>query len=84
MSLDAIATGHRLVSADIAWVIAMKAFEFMAILKNLCFPTRIAAARDWLHHQWRGIRLRFQHDPGCLFDWLPVAIIVGTIVLLWF
>lgn len=60
----------------------MKAFEFPAILGNPCFPNRAAALQFWARHRWRGVRLRLRDDPGCLFDWLALAVIAAGVLML--
>jgi hypothetical protein len=59
----------------------MDEFRFPAILANPCFPGKAAALRYWVRHQWRGLRLRLEQDPGCLFDLLSPALIVVAALL---
>lgn len=60
----------------------MKAFQFPGILCNPCFPNRTAALRYWVRHQWRSVRIRLADDPGCVFEWLAIVVIVGGALLL--
>lgn len=59
----------------------MDAFRFPAILANPCFPNKAVALRYWARHQWRGVRLRLEQDRGCLFDWIPFAMIACAALL---